>query len=147
MANVNIKFNGKEYLLSCEDGQEEHLEELSSHLNKKFNDLKFDLGNIGENKLLLISSIKVIDEYFETKKKVDVQKKELQELKEKFKELKSLVYQYKENKENEIKNLDSNQEQLMQNIENHKINYENLIDKVTLEIEDFVNKKSPNSSR
>ena len=30
MANVNIKFNGKEYLLSCEDGQEEHLEELSS---------------------------------------------------------------------------------------------------------------------
>tara|TARA_B100000886_G_scaffold103405_1_gene68736 strand:+ start:321 stop:764 length:444 start_codon:yes stop_codon:yes gene_type:complete len=147
MANVNIKFNGKEYLLSCEDGQEEHLEELSSHLNKKFNDLKFDLGNIGENKLLLISSIKVIDEYFETKKKVDVQKKELQELKEKFKELKSLVYQYKENKENEIKNLDSNQEQLMQNIENHKINYENLIDKVTLEIEDFVNKNSPNSSR
>ena len=55
MANVNIKFNGKEYLLSCEDGQEEHLEELSLSLNKKFNDLKFDLGNIGENKLLLIS--------------------------------------------------------------------------------------------
>ena len=93
MANVNIKFNGKEYLLSCEDGQEEHLEELSLSLNKKFNDLKFDLGNIGENKLLLISSIKVMDEYFETKKKVDAQKKELQELKEKFKELKSLVYQ------------------------------------------------------
>ena len=68
MANVNIKFNGKEYLLSCEDGQEEHLEELSLTLNKKFNDLKFDLGNIGENKLLLITSIKVMDEYFETKK-------------------------------------------------------------------------------
>ena len=75
MANVNIKFNGKEYLLSCEDGQEEHLEELSLNLNKKFNDLKFDLGNIGENKLLLISSIKVMDEYYETKKKVFEQKK------------------------------------------------------------------------
>ena len=139
MANVNIKFNGKEYLLSCEDGQEEHLEELSLSLNKKFNDLKFDLGNIGENKLLLISSIKVMDEYFETKKKVDAQKKELQELK-------SLVYQYKDNKENEIKNLSLTQEELENDIENYKISYENLIDKVTLEIEDFVKKNSTNTS-
>ena len=146
MANVNIKFNGKEYLLSCEDGQEEHLEELSLSLNKKFNDLKFDLGNIGENKLLLISSIKVMDEYFETKKKVEIQKIELQKLKEKFKEIKSLVYQYKENKENEIKNLGLTQQELVKNIENHKINYVNLIDKVTLEIENFVKKNSSNSS-
>ena len=146
MANVNIKFNGKEYLLSCEDGQEDHLEELSLNLNKKFNDLKFDLGNIGENKLLLISSIKVMDEYFETKKKVEIQKKELQDLKEKFKELKSLIYHYKENKESEIKHLGSAQEELMKNIENHKISYENLIDKVTLEIEDFVKKNNLNSS-
>ncbi len=146
MANVNIKFNGKEYLLSCEDGQEEHLEELSLNLNKKFDNLKLDLGNIGENKLLLISSIKVMDEYFETKKKVDEQKKELQQLKEKFKELKSLVYQYKDNKENEIKNLSSTQEELENDIENYKISYENLIDKVTLEIEDFVKKNSTNNS-
>ena len=139
MANVNIKFNGKEYLLSCEDGQEEHLEELSLSLNKKFNDLKFDLGNIGENKLLLISSIKVMDEYFETKKKVNAQKEELQELK-------SLVYQYKDSKENEIKNLSSTQEELENDIENYKISYENLIDKVTLEIEDFVKKNSTNTS-
>ena len=146
MANVNIKFNGKEYLLSCEDGQEDHLEELSLNLNKKFNDLKFDLGNIGENKLLLISSIKVMDEYFETKKQVELQKEELKKLKEKFKELKSLVYQYKENKENEIKNLSSTQEELMTEIENYKMNYENLIDKVTLEIEDFVKKSNSNTS-
>jgi len=146
MANVNINFNGKEYLLSCEDGQEEHLEQLSVDLNKKFNNLKFELGNIGENKLLLISSIKVMDEYFETKKKVEQQINELQAIKERFKELKSLVYQYKENKENEIKNLSSTQEELIRNIENHKINYENLIDKVTVEIEDFVNKNNSNSA-
>ena len=146
MANVNIKFNGKEYLLSCEDGQEEHLEELSSNLNKKFNNLKDELGNIGENKLLLISSIKVMDEYFETKNKIEAQKKELEELKEKFKELKSLVYQYKDNKESEIKNLSSTQEELENVIENYKISYENLIDKVTLEIEDFVKKNSTNTS-
>ena len=74
MGNVNIKFNDKDYLLSCEDGQEEHLEELSLNLNKKFNNLKFELGNIGENKLLLISSIKIMDEYFETKKKIETQR-------------------------------------------------------------------------
>ena len=80
MANVNIKFNGKEFLLSCEDGQEDHLEELSNHLNNKFDDLKSSLGNIGENKLLLITSITVMDEYFETKKKVEQKKKELNDL-------------------------------------------------------------------
>ena len=89
MANVNIKFNGKEFLLSCEDGQEEHLEELSLNLNEKFDDLKTSLGNIGESKLLLITSIKVIDEYFETKKKIDQKIEELKKLTEKFKELKS----------------------------------------------------------
>jgi len=77
MANVNIKFNGKEFLLSCEDGQEPHLEELSEQLNKKFENLKKDLGNIGENKLLLITSIKIIDEYFETRKKIEEKKKNL----------------------------------------------------------------------
>ena len=91
MANVNVKFNGKEFLLSCDDGQEEHLEELSINLNKKFEDLKSELGNIGENKLLLITSIKVMDEYFETKKKVNEKKKELEKIKSKFLELKNLV--------------------------------------------------------
>ena len=71
MANVNIKFNGKDFLLSFEDGQEDHLEELSSNLNEKFESLKSKLGNLGENKLLLITSISLMDEYFETKKKIE----------------------------------------------------------------------------
>ena len=74
MANINIKFNGKEYLLSCDDGQEEHLEELSVYLDSKFNEIKNSLGNIGENKLLLITSIKIMDEYFETKKKLIIKR-------------------------------------------------------------------------
>ena len=102
MANINIKFNGKEYLLSCDDGQEEHLKDLSINLNEKFNSLKSSLGHIGENKLLLITSIKVMDEYFETKKKVEKKKEELNNLTLKFKELKSLVYDYKNSKENQI---------------------------------------------
>ena len=100
MANVSIKFNGKEFLLSCEDGQEEHLEELLIQINQKFNNLKNDLGNLGENKLLLITAVKVMDEYYETKKKVEQKKDELKNLSNKFKELKSLIYEYKDRKEN-----------------------------------------------
>jgi len=140
MANVNIKFNGKEFLLSCEDGQEEHLEELSNFLNEKFNSLKNSLGNIGENKLLLITSIKVMDEYFETKKKIDQQKIEIKKITEKFIELKSLVYDYKDSKEKEISNLSEYQSNIKNELENYKINYENLVDKATSEIESFIKK-------
>ena len=140
MANVNIKFNGKEFLLSCDDGQEEHLQELSIYLNNKFNDLKDSLGSIGENKLLLKTSIKVMDEYFETKKKIDNQKIELNKIRERFKELKSLVYDYKEDKEKEIINLKEDQEKVKSEIDNQKVNYENLVDKATLEIESFIKK-------
>ena len=140
MANVNIKFNGKEFLLSCDDGQEEHLEELSLNLNEKFNNLKNSLGNIGENKLMLITSIKVMDEYFETKKKIEKQKMELNNITKRFKELKSLVYDYKDEKEKEIMNLKDDQAKVKSEIESQKITYENLVDKATSEIESFIKK-------
>ena len=138
MANVNIKFNGKEFLLSCDDGQEEHLEELALYLNEKFTDLKNSLGNIGESKLLLITSISVLDEYYETKKKIDMQKKEITKITEKFKELKSLVYDYREFKEKEISELSTNQKNLKHEIETNRNDYEVLVDKTTLEIENFI---------
>ena len=140
MANVSIKFNGKEFLLSCEDGQEEHLEELLIQINQKFNNLKNDLGNLGENKLLLITAVKVMDEYYETKKKVDQKKDELKELSNKFKELKSLIYEYRDRKENEINGLNQNQEKLKDEIEMNQKNYEKIIDEATEEITSFVKK-------
>ena len=105
MANVSIKFNGKEFILSCDDGQEEHLEELLIQINQKFNDLKNNIGNLGENKLLLITAVKVMDEYYETKKKVEQKKNEIKELSNKFRELKSLIYDYRDKKELEIKSI------------------------------------------
>ena len=142
MANVNIKFNGKDFLLSCDDGQEEHLEELSLHLNKKFNELKNNLGNIGENKLLLIASIKIMDEYFETKKKIDEKKQELKDLSNKFRELKSLVYKYKEKKEQEIEQLIKEQNSFKKEIEKNKEDYEKIIEEAADKIENFVQKVS-----
>tara|TARA_B110000116_G_scaffold237591_1_gene223907 strand:+ start:326 stop:772 length:447 start_codon:yes stop_codon:yes gene_type:complete len=140
MANVITKFNGKEFLLSCDDGQEEHLEELLIHINQKFSDLKNDLGNIGENKLLLITSVKIMDEYFETKKKIDQKKIELKNLSDKFRELKSLVYDYKEKKENEINHLAQDHENFKKEIEKNKEDYEKIIEEATDQIENFVEK-------
>ena len=140
MANVNIKFNGKEFLLSCEDGQEEHLEELLIQINQKFNNLKNDLGNLGENKLLLITAVKVMDEYYETKKKVDLKKEELANLSNKFRELKSLIYDYRDKKEKEINELNQNHIKLKNEIEQNQKTYEKLIDEATDEISSFVEK-------
>ena len=146
MANVNIKFNGKEFLLSCDDGQEEHLEELSNVLNNKFNELKTNLGNIGENKLLLITSIKVIDEYFETKKIIDSKKKELETLKSKFLDLKNLIYEYKDNKEKEIQTLMDLHDNLKKEVHEVNESYSKIIDDTTKEIDDFVDKINADSS-
>ena len=142
MANVSIKFNGKEFLLSCDDGQEEHLEELLIQINQKFNELKNNLGNLGENKLLLITAVKVMDEYYETKKKIEQKKIELKDLSNKFKELKSLVYDYREKKEEEIKELNKRHINLKLDIENNQKNYEKLIDQAADEISNFVDKAS-----
>ena len=140
MANVSIKFNGKEFLLSCEDGQEEHLEDLLIQINQKFNKLKNDLGNLGENKLLLITAIKVLDEYYETKKKVEQKKNELQKISDKFKELKSLVYEYKDKKESEIEKLNNNHQILKDEIQMNQKKYEKIIDETADEISSFVKK-------
>ena len=148
MANISIKFNNKEFLLSCEDGQEEHLEELLIQINQKFNDLKNNLGNLGENKLLLITAVKIMDEYYETKKKVDQKKNELKDLSNKFKELKSLIYDYRDKKEEEIKELNTDHLNFKNEIDaNHK-KYEQIIDEATDQISNFVEKtKLENTTR
>ena len=140
MANVSIKFNNKDFLLSCDDGQEEHLLELLHHINQKFDKLKNDLGNIGENKLLLITSVQIMDEYFETKKKVEQKKTELQNLSNKFRELKSLVYDYRDRKEEEMKELQQDHESFKKEIEKNKEDYEKIIEAAADEIENFVEK-------
>ena len=148
MANVSIKFNNKEFLLACEDGQEEHLEELLIQINKKFNNLKNDLGNLGENKLLLITAVKIMDEYYETKKNVDQKKDELNDLSNKFKELKSLIYDYRDKKELEIEKLNLGYKNFKKEIDTNQKKYENLIDDAADQILNFVKKaKLENTSK
>tara|TARA_A100001015_G_scaffold123741_1_gene137118 strand:+ start:208 stop:654 length:447 start_codon:yes stop_codon:yes gene_type:complete len=145
MANVIIKFNNKEFILSCDDGQEEHLEELLIQISKKFNNLKKDLGNLGENKLLLITAVKIMDEYYETKKKVEQRRNEFKDLSNKFKQLKSLIYEYRDKKEDEIKKLNLNHEDFKVEIQNNQKKYEQLIDEAADQISNFVKRTKINN--
>ena len=138
MANVNIKFNNKDYLLSCDDGQEENLKKLAHHLDSKYYELKKNLGNIGENKLLLITAIKTVDDYFDLMKKLNITKKDFQELSDKFKELKSLAINYKDTKELEIKKIKEELNELQTAVERSKNSYEEILDKTTRSIEKFI---------
>ena len=140
MGNVTFKFNNKEFILSCEDGHEEHLEELLIQISQKFNNLKNDLGNLGENKLLLITAVKIMDDYYETKKKVEQRKNEFKDLLNKFTELKSLIYEYRDKKEDEIKKLNLNHEDFKTEIENNQKKYEQLIDEASDQISNFIKK-------
>ena len=138
MANVNIKFNNKDYLLSCDDGQEENLKELANHLDTKYNGLKKNLGNIGENKLLLITGIKMVDDYFDLFKKVKNNKADFEKLSIKFKELRSLAINYKDDKELEIEKLSSELNDFKMMVEKSKNSYEDILDKTTKSIEKFI---------
>jgi len=138
MANVNIKFNNKDYLLSCDDGQEENLKELASHLDSKYNELSKNLGNIGENKLLLITAIQMVDDFFDLSNKVKNTKSDFEKLSIKFKELKSLAINYKNEKEVEIDKLKNELDSFKAMVETSKNSYEEILDKTTKSIEKFI---------
>ena len=135
MANVNIKFNNKDYLLSCDDGQEESLKKLTTYLDRKYSELKDKLGNIGENKLLLITTIQLIDEYFDLKQRVTLQKKKIDDLANKFKELKKLAIEYKEGKDKEIEKLNNELDKFKKTVDESNNLYESMLDKTTKSLE------------
>ena len=138
MANVNVKFNNKDYLLSCDDGQEESLKKLTRFLDKKYSELKDKLGNIGENKLLLITTIQLIDEYFDLKKKITDQKLKLDNISDKFKEIRSLAIKYKKDKDLEIENLNQEVESFKKTIKENNTLYESMLDKTTQSLEKII---------
>ena len=124
--------------MSCDDGQEESLKKLTKFLDKKYSELKDKLGNIGENKLLLITTIQLIDEYFDLKQKVTLQKKKLDEISSKFKEIRSLAIEYKKDKDNEINKLNEELKKFEKTIEKNNLLYENMLDKTTQSLEKII---------
>jgi len=147
MANVSVKFNNKDYLLSCDDGQEENLVELANHLDIKYTELKENLGGIGENKLLLITAIKIVDDYFDLLKKTKSTKNDFETLSTKFKELRSLTINYKNEKDLEIEKLKQELNTIKENAENNRNSFEEILDKTTKSIEKFIENTDTESEK
>ena len=147
MANVSVKFNNKDYLLSCDDGQEENLKELAKHLDLKYSELKKNLGNIGENKLLLITAIQMVDDYYDLLKKIGNKKNDFEKLSAKFKELRSLAISYKDEKEMEIGKLKDELNEFKILAEKNKNSYEEILDKTTKSIEKFIESAETNKHK
>ena len=147
MANVNVKFNNKDYLLSCDDGQEENLKKLANHLDLKYDKLKKNLGNIGENKLLLITAIQMVDDYFDLFQKIKNTKNDFEKLSIKFKELRSLAIKYKGEKEMEFGKLKDEINAFKTMIEKSRNSYEETLDKTTKSISKFIEQVEINQEK
>ena len=147
MANVNVKFNNKDYLLSCDDGQEENLKELSKHLDSKYGEIRKNLGNLGESKLMLITAIKVVDDYFDLMKKVKSTKNDFEKLSLKFKEIKELAINYKNEKESEIEKLKDELDKFKTTIDTNRNSYEAILEKTTKTIEKFIESADINQEK
>ena len=147
MANVNVKFNNKDYLLSCDDGQEENLKKLANHLDLKYDKLKKNLGNIGENKLLLITAIQMVDDYFDLFQKIKNTKNDFEKLSIKFKELRSLAIKYKGEKEMEIGKLKEEINAFKTMIEKSRNSYEETLDRTTKSISKFIEQVEINQEK
>ena len=140
MVNVNVNFNGRDYLLACEEGQEEDLQKLTEELSKKFNQLKKDLGNLGEGKLLLITAIQVIDELYTLKTSLNKLKGHSKEIENKFKEIKKLSVDYKDDRDKEVEELKSRFDELKKTVEENQTNYSEILNKASESINSFITK-------
>ena len=140
MVNVNVNFNGRDYLLACEEGQEEDLQKLTEELSKKFNQLKKDLGNLGEGKLLLITAIQVIDELYTLKTSLHKLKDHSKDLEKKFKEIKKLSVSYKDDRDKEVEELKTRLDDLKKTIEKNQTNYSEILNKASESINSFITK-------
>ncbi len=70
MPQISLNINDRNYQVTCDDGQEEHLRKLAGHLDERIQDLAGSVGQVGEGRLLVMASLIVADELFEAYKEI-----------------------------------------------------------------------------
>ncbi len=71
MAQVEIKINGRDYRIACEDGQESHLSNLAKYLDGKVGELVDEVGQIGDTSLMVMAGLLVTDELSDTRDELE----------------------------------------------------------------------------
>ena len=120
---------------------------LSKHLDSKYGEIRKNLGNLGESKLMLITAIKVVDDYFDLMKKVKSTKNDFEKLSLKFKEIKELAINYKNEKESEIEKLKDELDKFKTTIDTNRNSYEAILEKTTKTIEKFIESADINQQK
>jgi cell division protein ZapA len=80
MPDVLVEIDGKKYRMGCEAGEEEHLLALAERFNRTVIGLKDDFGQVGDNRLVVMAGIAVLDELAEAERKIDSLKEDIAEL-------------------------------------------------------------------
>jgi cell division protein ZapA len=62
MAQVVVAIAGRTYRMACEDGQEAHIEALAALLDQRMEEMRGNFGEIGEQRLSMMTALGVIDE-------------------------------------------------------------------------------------
>jgi len=70
MAQVSVTIDGKNYRMACDEGQEDHLIDLAQRFDRYVSHLKESFGEIGDQRLTVMSGIMVMDELTELQKRV-----------------------------------------------------------------------------
>jgi len=71
MSQISLTINGRPYEVTCDDGQEQHLQSLGDYLDRKVQELGTAVGQVGEPRLLVMAGLLVADELFEALQQLD----------------------------------------------------------------------------
>jgi cell division protein ZapA len=80
MPEVNVEIDGKKFRMACEEGQEQHLLTLAERFNRTVIGLKGSFGEIGDNRLVVMAGIAVLDELAEAEDRIEALKQDIADL-------------------------------------------------------------------
>jgi cell division protein ZapA len=80
MPLVNVMVNSRAYTIACDDGEEGHLKELAAHVDEKVRELAGTVGQVGDQKLLLMAAVLITDELFDARGRLDGHAKKAKDL-------------------------------------------------------------------
>ena len=70
MGQVSVTLNGRTYRLECGEGEEAHLIELAEYLGTHVDVVKRKFGQVGDDRLILMASLQVMDELWELRRQM-----------------------------------------------------------------------------
>jgi cell division protein ZapA len=77
MPLVNVMVNSRAYTIACDDGEEDHLRELATHVDGKVKELLGSVGQVGDQRLLLMAALLIADEHHEAAAQLHLRTQEL----------------------------------------------------------------------